>query len=309
VLRKLLFVLIFTTTSFAASRVECGRVPSKYVGSDVSYCALLPPSFATNTTKTFPILYLLHGLGDNEQTLINSGIWNMVEELQTQKQIGDFVIVTPAGGRSFYINAKAAGQGSQNSKAVLGGSANAAKQRASNYEDFFVKEFMPNIERKYHAGGSRSRRAIAGISMGGFGALRTAFKYPQMFSAVAAHSAALIEKMPRGAENTPVGMILGSVFGSPFDPSYWESQSPFAYAKTANLSGLKIYFDCGDQDSYGFDTGARALDALLTKRRVAHEFHIYPGGHDWPYFAAHLPASLQFVSKALAPKSSVASSQ
>jgi S-formylglutathione hydrolase FrmB len=289
--RKLLIILLLTCSCFAASRVECGKVPSKYVGSDVSYCALLPPSFAANKTKTFPILYLLHGLGDNEQTLINSGIWNMVEDLQSQKQIGEFVIVTPAGGRSFYINAKAPAP-----------TAKAAKSRLSNYEDFFIKEFVPQIERKYHAGGSRSRRAIAGISMGGFGALRTAFKYPQMFSAVAAHSAALIEKMPRGAENTPVGMILGSVFGSPFDPAYWESQSPFAFAQSqslANLRGLKIYFDCGDQDSYGFDTGARALDALLTKRKVAHEFHIYPGGHDWPYFSAHLPASLEFVSKTL----------
>jgi S-formylglutathione hydrolase FrmB len=286
VLRKTLLILILTATSFAASKVECGKIPSKYVAPSVGYCALLPPSFAANKTKTFPILYLLHGLGDNEQTLINSGIWNMVEDLQAQKQIGEFVIVTPAGGRSFYINPKAPPP-----------TAKAAKKRVANYEDFFTKEFIPQIERKYHAGGSRSRRAIAGISMGGFGALRTAFKYPQMFSAVAAHSAALIEKMPRGAENTPVGMILGSVFGSPFDPAYWESQSPFAFAKTANLRGLKIYFDCGDQDSYGFDAGARALDALLTKRKVAHEFHIYPGGHDWPYFAAHLPASLEFVSK------------
>jgi S-formylglutathione hydrolase FrmB len=61
---------------------------------------------------------------------------------------------------------------------------------------------------------------------------------------------------------------------------------------------LKIYFDCGDQDSYGFDSGARSLDSLLNKRKVAHEFHIYPGGHDWPYFAEHLPKSLMFISKA-----------
>ena len=297
-MRKLFVILLLTCSAFAASRVECGKVPSKYVGQDVGYCALLPPSFAANKTETFPILYLLHGLGDNEQTLINSGIWNLVEDLQAQQKLGEFVIVTPAGGRSFYINAKASAP-----------SAKSAKQRVFNYEDFFIKEFIPNIERKYHAGGSRSRRAIAGISMGGFGALRTAFKYPQMFSAVAAHSAALIEKMPRGAENTPVGMILGSVFGSPFDPKYWESQSPFAFAQSqslANLRGLKIYFDCGDQDSYGFDAGARSLDALLTKRKVAHEFHIYPGGHDWPYFAAHLPASLQFVSQAFAGKTASA---
>lgn len=297
-MRQLLIIFLLTCSAFAASRtgsseVSCGKVPSRYVGSDVSYCALLPPSFSANPTKTFPVLYLLHGLGDNEQTLINSGIWNMVEDLQAQKQIGEFVIVTPAGGRSFYINPKAPPSTEKT-----------AKQRVANYEDFFLKEFIPQIERKYHAGGSRSRRAVAGISMGGFGALRTAFKYPQMFSVVAAHSAALIEKMPRGAENTPVGMILGSVFGAPFDPKYWESQSPFAFAESqslANLRGLKIYFDCGDQDSYGFDAGARALDALLTKRKVPHEFHIYPGGHDWPYFAAHLPASLEFVSKALKP--------
>jgi S-formylglutathione hydrolase FrmB len=282
VARKLALFLLLCTSCFAASRVECGKVTSKYVSADVGYCALLPPSFDANKTKTFPILYLLHGLGDNEQTLINTGIWNMVEELQSQKKIGDFVIVTPRGGRSFYINAKSSG----------------AKQTAARYEDFFLKEFVPQIEKKFHSGGSRSRRAISGISMGGFGALRTAFKYPQMFTAVAAHSAALIEKMPRGAENTPIGQILGSVFGTPFDPAYWESQSPFAFAKTSNLTGLKIYFDCGDQDGYGFDSGARSLDALLTKGKVAHEFHIYPGGHDWPYFAEHLPQSLIFISKA-----------
>jgi S-formylglutathione hydrolase FrmB len=285
VLRKFAVILLLCCSCFAASRVDCGKVASKYVESDVSYCALLPPSFDANKTKIFPILYLLHGLGDNEQSLINTGIWNMVDELQSRGSIGEFVIVTPRAGRSFYINAKASG----------------AKATTAKYEDFFVREFVPQIEKKYHAGGSRSRRAIAGLSMGGFGALRTAFKYPQMFTAVAAHSAALIEKMPRGAENTPVGMILGSVFGSPFDPAYWESQSPFAFAKTANLNGLKIYFDCGDQDSYGFDSGARALDALLTKRKVPHEFHIYPGSHNWQYFAEHLPASLEFISTALKP--------
>ena len=283
-MRKLLLIFaVLTANCFAASRVDCGKVTSKYVGSAVSYCALLPPSFDANKTKTFPILYLLHGLGDNEQSLINTGIWNMVDELQSRGQIGEFVIVTPRGGRSFYINAKSSG----------------AKKTVARYEDFFIREFIPHVERKYHSGGSRSRRAIAGISMGGFGALRTAFKYPRMFTAVAAHSAALVEKMPRGAENTPVGMILGTVFGQPFDPAYWESQSPFAFAKTANLNGLKIYFDCGDQDSYGFDSGAHALDALLTRRKVAHEFHIYPGSHNWQYFAEHLPASLEFVSKAL----------
>lgn len=68
-----------------------------------------------------------------------------------------------------------------------------------------------------------------------------------------------------------------------------------------NLAGLKIYFDCGDEDDFGFDPGANALDKVLTSRHVPHEFHIYPGRHDATYFAAHLPASLVFHSR-LFPK-------
>jgi S-formylglutathione hydrolase FrmB len=93
--------------------------------------------------------------------------------------------------------------------------------------------------------------------------------------------------------------IVGPAFGRPLDTEYWKKESPFAYARTANLHGLKIYFDCGDSDQYGFNAGAESLDKILSSRKIPHEFHIYPGGHDWQYFAEHLPASLQFDSKAL----------
>jgi len=63
---------------------------------------------------------------------------------------------------------------------------------------------------------------------------------------------------------------------------------------------LKIYFDCGSEDDYGFELGAEILDKLLTSRHVAHEFPLYPGGHDWIYFAAHLPALLIFHFRAFA---------
>ena len=76
--------------------------------------------------------------------------------------------------------------------------------------------------------------------------------------------------------------------------------SPLTTARRANLTGLKIYFDCGDQDDFGFETGVRALDKILSSRNIAHEAHIYPGRHDWQYFAEHLPASLEFQSRAIA---------
>ena len=68
-------------------------------------------------------------------------------------------------------------------------------------------------------------------------------------------------------------------------------------ARTANLTDLKIYFDCGDEDDSGFNSGAAALDKVFTSRRISHEFHIYHGRHDATYFAKHLPASMAFHSR------------
>ncbi len=135
--------------------------------------------------------------------------------------------------------------------------------------------------------------------MGGFGALHLAFRHPQLFSSVSAHSAALIDKIPAfvaSAPPSPRTRIFGGVFGSPFDSAFWQQNSPITLARTATLAGLKIYFDCGDQDDYGFEAGATALDKILTSRHIPHEFHLYPGRHDYTYFSAHIPASLQFAS-------------
>ena len=141
--------------------------------------------------------------------------------------------------------------------------------------------------------------------MGGYGALHLAFRHPQLFSSVSAHSAALIDKLPTflaaAAPDSPRSRLLGHVFGNPPDASFWEQNSPIAIARTGNLANLKIYFDCGDEDDFGFDSGAKILDKVLSSRRIPHEFQIYPGRHDAIYFAAHLPASLAFHSR-LFPK-------
>ena len=109
--------------------------------------------------------------------------------------------------------------------------------------------------------------------------------------------------MPAAA---PAGALrlFANVFGSPVDRAFWDRNNPMQLARTAGLNGLKIYFDCGSQDDYGFDSGAQALHNLLVSRGVKHEFHLYPGGHNWLYFAEHLPASLESASRAfgLAPR-------
>lgn len=261
----------------ATGRAECVSIPSKILARAVPYCVLLPPSYDTDKTRRYPILYLLHGLGDNEQMLVHSGGMNLVEDLWEQHQLGEFLIVTPAGGASFYINSRD------------------GKRR---YEDFFLQEFIPGVEKRYRAQAGRGTRGIAGISMGGYGALHIAFRHPQLFAVAGAHSAALIEKMPNISEQNSrqIGRlrVLGDAFGSPFDPAFWNQNDPVTIAHTASLARLKIYFDCGSEDDYGFDAGAQALDKLLTSRHIPHEFHLYPGGHNWSYFAEHLPALLAF---------------
>lgn len=268
--------------SSAASpgRVECNSLPSKILSRSVPYCVVLPPPFDADKSRHFPILYFLHGLGDNEQFLIHSGLWNLAEDLRDRGELKDFLIATPAGGASFYIN---------------------ARDGMNRYEEFLVQEFLPYIEKRFRVAPGRANRAISGVSMGGYGALHLGFAHPKLFSAVSAHSPALIEKLPaflgRGAQNSPRARVLGSTFGNPPDPVFWERNSPNSLARTANLSGLKIYIDCGSEDDYGFDAGSSALDKILTSRHFPHEFHLYPGRHDPAYFAEHIPASLAFHSR------------
>jgi len=269
--------VLYIPSSLASGRVECNSVPSKILARSVPYCVVLPASFDADKTKRFPILYELHGLGDNEQFFVHSGLWNLVEDQRERGELKEFLIATPAGGASFYIN---------------------SKDGRVRYEDFLLREFFSFIEKKYRASPGRANRAISGVSMGGYGALHLAFRHPQLFSSVSAHSAALIEKLPAfvSTPQSPRSRILGGVFGIPPDIAFWNANSPLTLARSANLAGLKIYFDCGDQDDYGFDGGATALDKILTARKIAHEFHIYPGRHDPGYFAAHIPASLAFHS-------------
>lgn len=276
-----LYVLYFTVSSFAATgRVECNSLPSKILSRPVAYCVVLPAAFDADKARRFSVLYFLHGLGDNEQFFVHSGAWNLAEDMRARGELKDFVIATPDGRASFYINSKD------------------GKER---YEDFLLQEFFPFVEKRFRVPPGRGHRAIAGISMGGYGALHLALRHPQLFIAASAHSAALVEKLPvflGPMPNSPRSRMLGNVFGSPADPVFWDRNNPITLAQAASLTGLKIYFDCGDQDDYGFDSGATALHKVLTSRHIAHEFHLYPGRHDPNYFGEHLPASLVFASHA-----------
>lgn len=278
----MVFALLLSPAVRAQARAECRNAPSKILAHQVAYCVILPPSYDASKAAHYPVLYFLHGLGGNAEQLIDGGGLDMLQDLWQQKKIGEFLVVTPSADRSFYVNS-------------LNGRV--------RYQDFFIREFLPYIETHYRVTRDRHHRGISGISMGGYGALRFAFLYPETFGSVSAHSAALVQNPPRvklsGEQDMAISQFLGSAFGAPFDPAYWTRESPFTIVRDhARPRDLLIYFDCGTNDDFGFYRGAQAFHELLVSRRISHEFHLYPGGHDWPYFAQHLPASFEFHSQA-----------
>lgn len=283
-LALLLFCISAAVMSAAQSRIDCSAMNSRVLKRAVRYCVYVPDGYDRDGSRRYPLLYFLHGLGDNEQTLFNSGGWTLIDDLQRQHKIGEFLIVAPQGWRSFYIN---------------------SADGSFLYSDFFLHEFMPHIERKYRAVPGRTGRAISGISMGGYGALRFAFADPQLFSAVSAQSAALITESPRELDPVmhtgfPLGNLMAPVFGDPINTRHWEANDPIVLARknAAELRKMAIYFNCGQQDNYGFEKGAAKLNQELDRQHVPHEYRPYPGDHSIDYFVSHFGEVMEFHSRA-----------
>ena len=290
---SLLFAaVVFSFPVFAQSRIDCNALNSRILKHPVNYCVYLPAGYDADAAKTpaqaYAVLYFLHGLGDNERTLFNTGGWTLLDDLRLQHKIGEFLIAAPEGGQTFYIN---------------------SADGSVRYGDFFLQEFIPLIESKYRIKKGRGDRAISGISMGGYGALRFAFSHPEMFSSVSAQSAALITESPQELDTAsrsgaPLGKVLATVFGNPIGVQHWKDNSPFDLAKRnqKTLRSLSIYFNCGQDDNYGFEKGAAALHQQLQKEDVKHEYHLYPGDHSLSYFLAHFTEVMEFHSRAFGLK-------
>lgn len=281
-------VLIAASSAAAQSRIDCSALNSRILKQVVHYCVYVPAGYDAGATqhppRRYPVLYFLHGLGDNEQTLFNSGGWTLLDDLRKQHKMGDFLIVAPEGRRSFYIN---------------------SADGSVRYNDFFLQEFIPQIESRYRVRAGRAARAISGISMGGYGALRFAFAHPELFSAVSAQSAALITESPQILDSAsragaPLAGVLAPVFGKPINVAHWNENSPFVLArrKPAAPRKMAIYFNCGQDDNYGFEKGAATLHEELQKEAIQHEYHPYPGGHSLAYFLSHFAEVMEFHSKA-----------
>jgi len=243
----------------------------------------LPASYDKETSRRYPLVIFLHGLFNDERDWEGRGIQAKVDELRAAGTIGDFVVAIPFGASSFYLNGK----------------------DGTRYEDAIVKDFIPFVDGKYRTTGKASQRAIAGISMGGFGAFVIAFKHPELFTAVAAHCAAVFEELPKApssASDTRGNyryQMSSKIFGAPPDSDFFHANNPIdlATSNASKIKSLAIYFDVGEQDRYGFAGGNHSLDAALTKAHVDHVFHSGPGDHGWAFMLSRADASLPFLWK------------
>jgi putative tributyrin esterase len=218
----------------------------------------------------FPVFYLLHGLSDNHTA------WTRRTSLERYVDGLPFIVVMPDGGRGFYTDSHT--------------------DPLAAFETFIVRDLIGFIDRTFQTRATREGRVIAGLSMGGFGAVKLAFKYPELFAAAASHSGVLRS----GAEwnpanpNTELARIFGPTLeGGPNDV--------YALARRADRDRLPaLRIDCG-RDDFLFDSNRR-FHAHLDSLEIPHEYAEHPGAHDWAYWDAHIQETIAFFAGALGLK-------
>lgn len=279
------FLLAASTWLFASPdrgrALEGLSFSSAILGRAVHYAVYLPPGYDEGTRR-YPVVYLLHGYTDNESAWIQFGeVDRSADRAILQGDIPAMILVMPDGGVTWYIN-DAAGK--------------------VRYEDMFLQEFIPFIDAAYRTRADREFRGVAGLSMGGFGALTYAFRHPDAFCACAAFSAAVWTPEDMiGLESKRYDLMFGDVFGrglsgqARLSPNFL-AHNPLDLARTLPVESLtkaRYYLDCGDDD-FLFKANA-LLHAQLLARKVPNELRVRDGGHSWPYWRTGIIDGLKFI--------------
>jgi len=172
---------------------------------------------------------------------------------------------------------------------------NSVSDEEEKFEDYLMRDLIEEIEHSWRIVPSREGRAIAGLSMGGYGAVKEALKHPEVFQVAASLSGAFNAGSPElERERADLRPSLVQAFG----PEHSETRAQndlFALAQKADVKATPyLYIDCGNQDE-SFLEPNRKLVAILSQRKLVYEYHEFPGAHDWQYWDKRLPAVLNLV--------------
>jgi enterochelin esterase-like enzyme len=254
-------------------------LPSKILKSERKYAVYLPPDYETSQ-RSYPVLYLLHGGGDDQTGWVQFGeVLHIADKSIREGSATPMIIVMPdanTGQRGYFNDIKGDWR----------------------YEDFFFEEFMPFIEKTYRIRGEKRYRAVAGLSMGGGGSFVYALRHPELFSSAC----------PLSASTGPLTLEATKEYLTRRNVSYKSDAEVEKYFKSISVlqlidqmpddqrEAVRWYIDCGDDD-FLFE-GNSLVHIAMRKKEIPHEFRIHNGGHTWTYWRTALPTVLTFISEA-----------
>ncbi len=286
--RKLLCILITFILLPLALSAQTGQVfddltmNSMILNMERKFAIYLPPDYETSQ-RSYPVLYLLHGAGDDQTGWIQFGeVLRITDNAIKDGTATPMIIVMPDAdtGRRGYINDLSGGW---------------------RYEDFFFQEFMPYVEANWRIKAKKRYRAVAGLSMGGHGTFTYALHHPELFSSACPLSAAT---GPSSVENLKerldrYSQVKDHKYSDSILKGYYRRYSSvymMANMPVDSLKSVRWYIDCGDDDF--LYEGNSLIHITMREREIPHEFRIRDGAHNWTYWRESLPQVLKFVSDA-----------
>lgn len=276
---SLLFIAVLSAYAQRGKVIESLVFESNLVDYPVKYSVYLPPDYDASK-RSYPVLYLLHGYSDDETGWVQYGEMNRIaDDSFNSGDAAPCIIVMPDGKVSWYIN---------------------SYDGEDPWEDMFVQEFIPYLESQFRTRNKRAFRSIAGLSMGGNGALLLSMRHPDLFSSCVALSAATFTDQEI-LKNDVYDRYFGDIYGP--KPTievsdYWKKYSPLYLLEIVDpekLKSVRFYIDCGDDDF--LYKGNSALHVKMRDLGIPHEYRVRQGGHEWSYWRSGLADGLKFISE------------
>jgi putative tributyrin esterase len=261
------FLVLLVCCVVAHGRVETVRFQSKLVNTTLPYNVILPSDYDTSRTTRYPVLYLLHGLTGHYNDWVQRS--NVADYAANYRMI----VVTPEGNDSWYID---------------------------KYESYILNELIPDVEQRYRTIEARYGRSIAGLSMGGYGAIKFGLKSPSTFVFAASMSGAF--GVTKFTEKEIPELWKESL--KPFGPLGSETRLAndlfeiLGKLTPARINSLPyFYFDCGTEDSPLIFPYNPEFAELMFDKKIPHEFRQLPGDHSWAYWDRQVREVLELAAQ------------